>query len=476
MRQFVVLAIIASLICNSAFALTEIEGIAPDYAGKTLDFHIYSNQISYTEIKLASSKVDNSGFFSVKLDITEPQLVFVHSGVYLLYLFAEPNMHYKVQLPPWQAKKPEEMLNPYFEEKHVHLIVKECTKEGKVIPLQEELNFYIRSFDDYYGPYMAKYALNVATQREMADRDSTIIKIEALFPDKNHSFYNNYKNYKIGFLQFMSLQNKSRGISNRYFLDKPIQYNNPAYTELFNQVYDKYLVYFGRTPSGRVIYDDINLHKSYSKLKNTLSQDNVLRNDSLKEFVILKGVHDGFYATDFSRGALLNILDSLVANTKIPVHKEIGLQIRDKVTRLLTGYSPPAFKLYDQQGKLRSIDDFKGKYTYIMFCTTQNYACITEFEQIKKLYQKHADKLNIITILADENFSESQKFIKGKQLQWTFLHFGNQPEILKDYDIRALPTYYLLNREGKLAISPAPSPSENFELVLFNEMRSRGLL
>jgi peroxiredoxin len=476
MRNFVLLAVLVSLIWNQNFASTVIEGIALDYAGKTLDFQMYSNQISYTEKKLASTKVDNNGHFSVSLTITEPQLVFVHSGVYLLYMFAEPNTHYKVQLPPWLDKKTDEMLNPYFEEKHVHLIVRDCIKEGNVVPLQEELNFYIRSFDDYYGPYMAKYALNVATQREIADRDSSIIKIEALFPDKNHNFYNNYKNYKIGFLQFMSLQNKSRGISNRYFLDKPIQYNNPAYTELFNQVYDKYLVYFGRTPNGRAIYDDVNLNKSYSKLKKTLSQDNVLQNDSLKEFVILKGVHDGFYATDFSRGALLNILDSLVVNTKIPVHKEIGLQIREKVTRLLTGYNPPAFKLYDQQGKLRSIDDFKGKYTYIMFCTTQNYACITEFEQIKKLYQKHSDKLNIITILADENFSESQKFIKGKQLQWTFLHFGNQPEVLKDYDIRAIPTYYLLNREGKLAISPAPSPAENFELILFNEMRSKGLL
>ena len=460
----------------SISATTVIEGVAADYAGSSVEFLTYSNQIAYSEKSLGIAKVNSNGSFSLSLDIKEPRLVFAHSGVYFLFMYVEPDTKYVVVLPPKQEKKPAEKLNPYFEEKQVHLIVRECRKNGETVNLQDELNFYIRSFDDYYGPYMAKYALNVATHKEMSDRDSTILRISNIFPDKSNQFYNDYKNYKIGFLQLMSLQNKSRGISNKYFLDKPILYNNPAYTELFNQVYEKYFVYFGRTPKGKVIYDDINLNKSYSGLKNTLAQDNVLTNDSLKEFVILKGLHDGFYATDFSRGALLNILDSLIVETKIATHKEIGMQIREKVTRLLTGYSPPDFKLFDQEGKLRSLSDFRGKYTYIMFCTTQNYACITEFEQLKKLYQKHNDKLNIITILADENFADSKKFIKGKQLQWIFLLYGNQPQILKDYDIRAFPTYFLINPEGKMAISPAPSPAENFEMSLFKEMRAKGLL
>lgn len=475
MKQVLLITFLGFLL-NSIAATTVLEGVATDYAGTSIEFFTYSNQIAYSEKSLGTAKVSSDGKFTVSLDIKNPQLVFAHCGVYFLFIYVEPNTKYTIVLPPKQDKKPEEKLNPYFEEKQVHLIVRECSRNGKSVDPQEELNFYIRSFDDYYGPYMAKYALNVATNKEMSDRDSTILRISNIFPDKDNRFYNDYKNYKIGFLQLMSLQNKSRGISNKFFLDKPILYNNPAYTELFNQVYEKYLVYFGRTPKGKVIYDDINLNKSYSRLKSTLSQDNVLNNDSLKEFVILKGLHDGFYATDFSRGALLNILDSLIYETKINAHREIGLQIRDKVTRLLTGYNPPNFKLYDQEGELKSLDDFKGKYTYIMFCTTQNYACITEFEQVKKLFQKHSDKLNIITVLADENFVDSKKFIKGKQLPWVFLHYGNHPQILKEYDIRAFPTYFLINPEGKMAISPAPSPAENFEMSLFKEMRAKGLL
>jgi peroxiredoxin len=191
---------------------------------------------------------------------------------------------------------------------------------------------------------------------------------------------------------------------------------------------------------------------------------------------MLKGIHDGFYTADFSREALLIVLDSLVANTQIAVHKTTGRQIRKKVTKLLQGYPAPDFSLYDPQGKLKSLKDFQGRYIYLMFCTTQNYACISEFEQLKKIHEKFGEHVTIITILGDEQFLESQKYIKGKQLPWTFLHYGNYPYVLKEYDIRAFPTYFLLDNEGRMAISPAPSPSENIELKLFNELRAKGIL
>jgi len=468
--------IVGFIYCNLSFGNTVVSGNAPDFAGQTIELCIYENMIDFVEEKVVSCKVSVNGDFSFTLNNNSTQLVFAHVGVYFMFLYVEPNSRYIVQLPPRQDKKPEEKLNPYFEEKQVHLLIRECYKAEVLVPIQDELNFYIRTFDDYYGPYMAKYAYNVATQQELKDRDSTIKRIEILFPDNHFMFYNNYKNYKIGFLRLMSLKNKSKAISNEYFLNRPILYNQPSYSELFHQVYEKYFLYFGRTPQGRIIYDDINLNKSYSRLKKTLSQDQVLQNDSLKELVILKGIHDGFYTADFSREALLIVLDSLIANTQITVHKTTGQQIRKKVTKLLPGYPAPDFSLYNPEGKLKSLKDFRGKYIYLMFCTTQNYACISEFEQLKKIHEKFGEHVTIITILGDEQFLESQKYIKGKQLPWTFLHYGNYPDVLKEYDIRAFPTYFLLDNEGRMAISPAPSPSENIELKLFNELRAKGIL
>jgi hypothetical protein len=54
------------------------------------------------------------------------------------------------------------------------------------------------------------------------------------------------------------------------------------------------------------------------------------------------------------------------------------------------------------------------------------------------------------------------------------LHYGNQSSIIREYDIRAFPTYYLIDRNGKLAISPAPSPAEEFEARFFKLLREKG--
>jgi len=113
---------------------------------------------------------------------------------------------------------------------------------------------------------------------------------------------------------------------------------------------------------------------------------------------------------------------------------------------------------------------------YIIFCTTQNYTCFKEYDQLKKIQQKHSDILKIVTIAVDESWQYIRNFTNKYAYNWTFLYYGDQPEILKDYDIRTIPTYYLIGADGKLIMSPAPAPSEQFEMYLFDYMKTNHLL
>jgi hypothetical protein len=74
----------------------------------------------------------------------------------------------------------------------------------------------------------------------------------------------------------------------------------------------------------------------------------------------------------------------------------------------------------------------------------------------------------------DESLSQVKRFVDLKEYQFKFLYYGNQSEVFKDYDIRAFPTYYFIDKEGKLAMSPAPSPDQNAEFKIFQLMRARG--
>ena len=77
-------------------------------------------------------------------------------------------------------------------------------------------------------------------------------------------------------------------------------------------------------------------------------------------------------------------------------------------------------------------------------------------------------------MLTDDNREDISRFLRSTGYSWTFLHYGNRPEVIKDYDVRAYPTYYLIGPDQKLVMSPAVSPQEGFEARLFQHMRRQG--
>ena len=314
----------------------------------------------------------------------------------------------------------------------------------------------------------------ISNNLQEIDVSAEIQKVDSLFSDVDNKFFHDFKRYKFALYQSASSNQKMKSISNNYYLYNEILYNNNAYMDLFNQVYDEYFQYFGRTDNGRKIYSDIGKLKSITALKNTLGNDSILSNDTLKEFVILKCLHDEFYNDKFSRAAMLTVLDSLSLQTKVEEHKIIANNIREKVTKLMLGYKPPAFELYDKDSTLVNLDSFEGRYVYLGFCTTTSYACIKEFAMLESLYKKHNEHFEIVIISMDESLPQMKRFVEMKNYSFKFLYYGNQSDVFKDYDIRAFPTYYFIDKKGKLAITPAPSPDQNSEFAIFKVMRANG--
>ncbi|HAF27570.1 MAG TPA: hypothetical protein DCG75_00845 [Bacteroidales bacterium] len=443
-----------------------LKGNVPEYAGKTFTFFAYSDQITYSEKELCSSLVNENGDFSCSFEITEITYVFIHLGAYEAFIFAEPDTEYNLLFPELKEKSLADNLNPYFEPVKYHLGIENS--------VDTDLNYQLAFFDAVYSKMMEDNSYLIYIKSRELDVDGSIQKVDSMFSNNELKFFNDFKKYKFASYRHLSYQEKMKSISNTYYLNKEVLYSNPAYMELFNQVYDEYFSYFGRTDSGKQIYTDIGKLKSITSLKRTLGQDSVLTNDTLKELVILKCLHDEFYNDKFSRSAMLTVLDSLVLQTNIEEHKLIAKNIRNKVTKLMVGYNPPAFELYDMDSNLVSIESLKGEYVYLSFCTTISYACIKEFGMLEKLYENHKDHFKIVVICMDESYTQVKRFVNMKGYSYTFLFYGNQPDVFKDYDIRAFPTYYFIDKEGKLAISPAPSPDQNAEYVIFQKMRANG--
>lgn len=465
MRYFLIL-FLTFIALQASAQKAFVNGADPNYSNEELVFYRYSDFISQTEEPIARCKVSDQGKFACELQINEVTFVFSYLGIYKIYFFAEPGKTYQLILPAREDKTEAQRLNPFFREVEVHA--------GIAKPDKSELNFLVSSFDMAFNERFDVIVADAYARKPNLPIDSLVSAMEARFGQFSNPFFKDYRTYRYGLLYQLSLHQKARSISDSYFLNRPIQYNNPAYMELFNLVYDKYFLFFSRSESGSAIFADISERKSYARLKQTLASDRVLANDSLLELVILKGLHDSFFDDKFSRSALVSILDSLYRTTKIAEHLLIAENIRLRVTRLLSGFVPTPFELYDLNGKLVTLNDFEGKYVYLNFCSTSSYTCLQEFTLLQKLFEKHQSRLEIVTISVDRNIDDLKSFIAQTKYRWTFLHYGNKPDIVKDFDVRAFPTYFLIGPDRRLVLSPAPSPRENFEIQFFKILRSKG--
>lgn len=444
---------------------TTISGRDTSYAGVNIEFLGYTDQITNTDTILGNCTVKDDGTFRVDFIIQEVKFVFAYVGIYRLHLYAVPGKSYKIILPQREDKKPEDFLNPYFSPIVAHLATEEFD--------EKELNMRIRMFNDAFLPYYNKHIMALREQNEFTELDKDISRMEKSFSSSKDEFFNVYRQYRYGLLRHLAYQQKSKSISDEYFKDQPVYLNNPAYMELFYQVYHNYFHHFSRTPEGKELGSVIS-SSNLNDLRKLLANDKVLGKEELLDMVILKGIFDEFYDDNYSRSALLKILNSIIDENKYPSLTKIAISIRKKTTRLLTGFEPPAFNLYDGDSNLVSLNDFSGKYVYLNFCSCFSYTCLNEFKFLSNMYEKFREYVEFVTIIVDNDKDVINSFLERSNYKWVFLHYGNQSSIIRDYDVRAFPIYYLIDPEGKLAISPAPGPGDELEARLFKFLRERG--
>ena len=445
-----------------------VQGCAPEYAGLELSFYRYTDRISNSTSNLTKVKLPGDGCFAFDYVLEEITQVFVDLGSVRGYFFVEPGKSYHLILPPYSPLREADKLNPFFKPEEVHLGVEESNPG--------ELNYLIGTFDAVYNAEYNRAVKKAIATKGLVEVDSLLSHLDTLYASCHNAYFDNYRLYRMGFLEQMTVHRKARALSNAYFLNKPVLYSNPAYMELFNKVYDRYFIFYTRTRMGKDLAAAISQKRSFASLKQSLRHNEVLSNDTLMEAVILKSLHDGFYDDKFSRSSMLVILDSLYFNTTIPEHRVIAQNIREKVTKLLPGFVPPKFELYDLKGQKHSLDEFRGKYVYLNFGTSASYACLQEFKGIAGVAKKFEKHLVVVSIMTDESEAELKSFVEQTGYDWLFLQYKNKPEVITDFDVRAYPSFFVIGPDGRILMSPAAAPSEKFELKFFELLRSRGEL
>ena len=446
------------------FLGTTFEGVAKEvtvschgaeaYAGMELYFLTWQDMITYKTDTLLKVTVKDDGSFEGAFDIDSPCKVLVYPGVYEIWFYAEPGKKYRIVLPPRKDKTMKDILNPYFRPEKIPM--------GLLDTDENDLNRLIAKFKTIYAPYFYRHARLVYVDKKDTTLATFIRSVRDTFAGVTNPFFLDYMNARLAMVSVMNLREREPVLNEYRDFGKKVLLHNPAYMELFDQIFNRYFDYLlGHTCRQELTYaiDAGN----YDSLMHVIKKDLALGYDDFVDLVALKGIYDAWYHKTFNRKKLLILLDNFIAAIPNPEIRRTGEDIKEKFIRLQAGSKAPGFFLTDLSGKAVSLADFKGKFVYLNFSSRLSYSSLREFPLLKRLKDKYGNILEIITVAIEDQPSMLEEFVNNKAYDWIFLVCGDACNLPVVYNVRAYPTYYLIGRDGKLIMSPAPPPTENFE-------------
>lgn len=476
MRMQAGFALILLLISSESLGQNvSLYGSEKEYAGMHVPVEFIFNPLTGNTRILDTLKIDEHGNFKLGLQLQEITWIRMELGIYECSMLLNPGFSYNVSFPLRRDKTEEEIRNPFFLPMPFHLQVKESREMtgNSVIPKNRELNSRIFRFDTMM--YRINTDQLLARQENKSyPVDSLISTIENAYLADSSVYFRKYRKYRYGLAQVNGADKSLSYIYSNYLESEYPELKNPAYLDLFNKMYEKFFYYFSRTDDGKGLNQIINLEHDLLALRNKLRKHSSIPCDTIADLVILKEVSESYYRDLYYKKALLIILDSLKADPSMTENTIYAEDIYQQLTKLMIGSKAPVFTLPDQDGEMTSIEEFEGKYVFIMFCTPDNYSCMKEYPFLKALHAKHDRYLEVITVMVCDSIEVMRDFNTNNDYTWTSLFYGNNDKILDLYSIRVYPTCYLIGPDGQLIQSPATLPTEGFEQQLFRIMRSRG--
>ncbi len=140
-----------------------------------------------------------------------------------------------------------------------------------------------------------------------------------------------------------------------------------------------------------------------------------------------------------------------------------------KLKKVEKGAKSPNFKFENKEGKIYTLDSFKGKIVFIDVWATWCYPCVKEIPYLIKLQEKYKGKnIVFISICKDDKKEKWLTMLKEKNMDGIQLFAeSNNEQFFEDYSINGIPHFIILDKQGDIFDAKAKRPSDE---KLINEL------
>ncbi len=435
----------------SVFSAVTIQCNNPKYAAKKLVFYSYSDPVSQQTTPVFTLEPDSNGKASKSVETATVKFVFCDFGIYRGLLFLEPGQTITLKLPPVREKTFADEKNPYFKPVSFWFETENAPQlNNQVARFTARLN---QLTDQYFDPlYFRQSKPYLDSLKTGIDKEFGAVKNE-------HFMLN--KQLALKLVEVDAFRLKPENYANIFNEIKPVYWQFPAFTDLFEKAFSGLLSFDAKTVGGD------NLKKAVNQGNLQFLADHLKKKykvtGEMADLVLLKILHDAWYSGDFSKASVQKMFNSArFSGHQNRVIRETAKNISEKISFLLTGSAAPAICLKNTDGAKTCTNATKGKYKYLIFADTEMAVSREHLKYLATVEQKFQKNLEIFIILRKTEPAALRKFFAENQVPGLKL-IDENGEFSALYKIRSYPQCFLLDENHKVKLSPAKAPLDGFE-------------
>lgn len=460
-RLLPILLVFFALNSGAAPLKTTINGHVPAAAHKWVRLYSYSNFVTLQPARLAKDSIGSSGNFQFVLQLEPKQVLTVFFAVekYKSFdFYVEAGKTYTLTFDSLDYDSQDDLYSP--------LTTSNATLNFHLPPDSSEINQLIYRLTIELIQFSVNEFAEMVQLRNFKKMEVFKNRIDSLFAKYQNDFLNTMAEYSIADLELSARMKSNPWFVNTYFNNKPFLYDNPAFMAFFNVFFDKYIY----TTSTKIPLRDLKLHivtqRNYAALLDSLGKDTLLKNEVIRDMVLIKNLTQMYYSGYFVRDSIFNLMTDISNQSKFPKHREIAADICKNMTLHFKKIKAPPLQLRLVDASPFSLEQYKGEFVYVLFFTTNCRMCMPEFQVLESIVQKYSSQMNFLAVSMDINFLRFYYFMQDHHYSWDFANFARNFDVEDQWNVKIYPHAFVIDDEGYIINTMAPLPSENLDAYL----------